>query len=1164
MRSRRALSVGLGSFAGQWKAFPFVAQRVEAVTKALANFGYSCATLDGAQAPSAASVAEAIWRAAAGLTPDDVLLVHILSHGVISEKTDELYVVGADGEFEPGDDVGRWMRKVADSPGLPHMLFLLDICHAGKAARPRWHIDDDKRGWVIAACAPDEPAFNGRFTEAVANVLDRFARSDVEFDPSRRHIPLETFARAVRREVKRLSEARNGYRQEVTGSLLDITADVPDLPFFPNQHPATDPRVLARPQVDPAVAPFLDEVDEALDAAHFIERAAGHGELPAQQGVGCFSGRRHELRLLSEWFDGYDDRRLIVVTGSPGVGKSALVGVAVCAAHPKLREPTHGLWARLDRTPHRNSRLVAVHARQRDLSEIVASIQRQLSLDPQGDVLEQLGALDEPPVIVIDALDEAERYAEVLDRLLLPLASGTPACRLLIAMRPWAELGELRGLAEAGGGLIDLDTVAEDVLRRDIEDYIRELLRYQAPYGELAYVGARETFASAVAHELTRPREEEQRWGAFLVAGLYTYHLLSAHEPISDPARASELGSRVPLTLPALLELELKARGNVPWLRPLLVALAHARGEGMPVETASRAAQSFAPSGMGVAEPAEIAEAMRVARFYLRRSADVDGTTLYRLFHQGLSDYLCEGADASGMLAAMLAPIGVAGSRARRWDLAEPYLRRHAVQHCSDTSVFAGDLEFLVYADPVAVTALLETDPPVSWLDSETHQRIGTQIVERRYGLARLALRAGEHDVAAQLTEALPWRPLWTVAPKRASGALHLGEGSIEVGFARVSGATTYVFTWVSGSYFSTWEFGPGGGGRMWTVALTEPVTRVEVVSGFVFVNSRSIHLGLGTPGAPSVAEPGTEVSMLAAHRVKWVKTEQGEILVVADETSGIRLYKGYTRTPLGLIQTGGTVAALDCVADAGTLTVVALWGEKVVVHSWLLRRHVPGDPVVLGGAPQHDRIACFKWGSRLVVLTGGPEVLAWEWPRPPSIGDSRERITAVACDPDGRYAATATARGAIVVHDTANGDPVGTPFAAMASALGFAKVRGRTMLLVGTHTGEVGAWDVERNAWATYHFAAHDGAIGIVSVAEMGSGAVLLSASGQVVHLTDFSTGGLLLDPSRPARLPKGALLEPDIEVPRLGAPVESCAKSANGDVFVIIEGEATYLRAM
>ena len=31
-------------------------------------------------------------------------------------------------------------------------------------------------------------------------------------------------------------------------------------------------------------------------------------------------------------------RRCEVVTGKPGVGKSALLGVLVCAAHPSLRE----------------------------------------------------------------------------------------------------------------------------------------------------------------------------------------------------------------------------------------------------------------------------------------------------------------------------------------------------------------------------------------------------------------------------------------------------------------------------------------------------------------------------------------------------------------------------------------------------------------------------------------------------------------------------------------------------------------------------------------------------------------------------------------------------------------------------------------------------------
>jgi energy-coupling factor transporter ATP-binding protein EcfA2 len=78
---------------------------------------------------------------------------------------------------------------------------------------------------------------------------------------------------------------------------------------------------------------------------------------------------------------------LVVVTGSPGAGKSALLGVLVCAAHPQLRHATQDVWRTAAARPSENPALAAVHARQRSMAEITASLGRQLlgsdgALDP--------------------------------------------------------------------------------------------------------------------------------------------------------------------------------------------------------------------------------------------------------------------------------------------------------------------------------------------------------------------------------------------------------------------------------------------------------------------------------------------------------------------------------------------------------------------------------------------------------------------------------------------------------------------------------------------------------------------------------------------------------------------------------------------------------------
>ncbi|GAA3240243.1 hypothetical protein GCM10010532_080580 [Dactylosporangium siamense] len=792
---------GQEAAAARWDPLDFATDRVQAMTAVLARFGYRCETPPDLAALTAERLADGIWTAAANLGPDGVLVVHLLTHGHVSE-TGALYAVGADGQHHSLSDVGHWLRRIVDTPGSPRTLFLLDLCHAGAATRMSWQMSvagGDSRAWVIAACAPTRGAFSGRFSEAVVNVLRAFADSRIDIDPMLPFIPLATVAREIRREVQRLTDERGAYAQEVTATVVDISAEPTELPFFRNPRHYTDPRVQARPRVDTALAPFLDDLDDTLDPAHFVERAAGHeGRLD----LGCFQGRRRELRLLSAWFDGHDDVRTRVITGSPGVGKSALLGVLVCAAHPVLRRPTQPIWEHVDKYPAPNPRLVAVHARQRSLPDLVRSLARQLSLTvgddhATDDLLAGIAGSPEPPVVVLDALDEAVDQVQVMSRLLLPLArldrpDGRPACRLLVATRRWERFGPL--LALASPGLVDLDDVPTETVRYDVESYVSDLLRRHKPYDTVDYSGARQTFAAAVATALTSPDERSRRreWGEFLVAGLYAHHLVTGYAPIREAVDAAELGWRVPMTLPDLLELDLTVRAGVRWLRPVLAAVAHARGDGMPARTIGHAARAFlGVSNPEEAPPEEIAAALRTARFYLRRVTDVDGTTLYRLFHQSLADHLRShpvqrtetgAADPQLLLAALLAPLS--GTDGHRWDIAEPYLLRHAVQHAVDAgqdTLLLDEVEFLVHADPAAVAPLLAGHPWLTADDLLEAAAAGPTPLQRRQLLALCAVRHGAHDAAWRLANPpgqapAPWQPVWSFGS--AATALACAEGA--------------------------------------------------------------------------------------------------------------------------------------------------------------------------------------------------------------------------------------------------------------------------------------------------------------------------------------------------------------------------------------------------
>jgi hypothetical protein len=187
--------------------------------------------------------------------------------------------------------------------------------------------------------------------------------------------------------------------------------------------------------------------------------------------------------------DGDGPGGLIVVTGSPGAGKSALLGLLVCAAHPGLRGSTQHLWRAAADRPSENPELAAVHARQRTLPVILESLITQLHLEPgvaaseltPAPVIEAIARRARPPVIVVDAVDEALDHQQIVTQLLMPLArarreDGTPACRLLAGIRPWPEFASLLELAAQLGEIIDLDRIPVEQRRADVAGYVTSRL----------------------------------------------------------------------------------------------------------------------------------------------------------------------------------------------------------------------------------------------------------------------------------------------------------------------------------------------------------------------------------------------------------------------------------------------------------------------------------------------------------------------------------------------------------------------------------------------------------------------------------------------------------------------------------------------------------------
>jgi WD40 repeat protein len=789
---RQALVVGVEGTIGsptdetppKWRPLEYAAPCAQGLREVLGTqYAYLLLEPDPDPASTAAALGDALTKAVTGNA--EFTVIHLLAHGEPTRNSHGLQAVGGDGQAT--ETLTRWidMAESRETGGdvEPSVLLILDLCHSGRVVtehlRSLIH-PELRRVWVLAACHSDESAYDGRLSLAVAEVLRGFASGDLKLDESWRYIPIEYFFREVVRRVE--EKSAGSYPQTVQPPLAPVGADLSHLRFFPN--PRYEPSSLrSRAGVDPAVFMLLDEV---ADSHHFVGRAQGANSAFGDGGLPTFTGRSDELRDLSTWLEG-KGAPLRVITGVPGAGKSALVGILVCAAHPELRGATEQIWRpSCGNLPGAVEGLAVVHARRRTLEEIVSSIAAQWKLDTPAhgkawttdQLVAALGTRAEPPVLIMDAVDEAEHPSDVVTALLLPLASSQradtkPLCRILIATRPEEGVRHILEAADALGGLINLDEVPIERMRKDLVNFVIHVLRpMDSSASAWCSLVAAESLGRAMADTLLSGTRE---WGEFLVAGLYLRLLQDQKTPPSTAAEAEALGGTVPRSLGAILDLHLEFLAQ-PGLRELLATLAWVEGSGMPEKLLSQVA-GIRP-GMRHEGPSNCSDLLQAARFYVRRNVDRDGTPLYRLFHQGLADELRDRPvlDAATVWERLLASVRTGDARNGRWATAEPYLLRHAARH----SALAGklgellkDAEFLVYADPAPLADELyhsdRSHTGAVYLTSYGTHHAWTPD-QRRGVLAIDAARHQQWQLAAELSRETPWRVHWT-----AGRALHPG-----------------------------------------------------------------------------------------------------------------------------------------------------------------------------------------------------------------------------------------------------------------------------------------------------------------------------------------------------------------------------------------------------
>lgn len=969
MQRRRALCIGVGHVApevwhpnlGRVHLPPLdsaVSQAYE-MADSLESLGYVCTV--GADV-TARDMNYEFRHALASLDDTDLLLVYFVGYGLLSSHAGERLLVGAAGHGADGGvtALDEWIHRVERDSGAPQTLFLIDGYDIVNAGAPLLRAGD--RAPVIAATTRRSGVDRipgGTMTQAVCGVLRSLREGGLHIDRGLSYLPIPTF-------VRRVAEILGSSDHVQLQWSIAHSADSDEPPFFPNPaHAGSLPPGSRSEQVGLLALPDIEGVDAGLDAHHFLDRASGAAVVAEHSKglVGLFSGRREELRRLTEWVDGSE--HLLVVTGAPGAGKSALLGLFVAATHPRLRDLSRGLWTAADNLPSRaREDLVAVHARQRDVGGVCQSIGNQLGVEDVGSperLLDVLRTMDRPPLMVIDALDEIADHQDLVRRLLFPLTrpdgpGGRPAARVIVSTRRLPEFADVLDRAAESGTLIDLDSVPAETLSADLERYVVSLLRTTRVFRHRgAVVNA---FAQGVASTLTA--RSRSAWGDFLIAGLYSRWFANSGPRLAadEPDEAARVGHRVPTDLIAVLELDLHSQGRrSPWMRPALTALGSARGLGMPLSVLARVVTVFTPSAGPTSGPSEdeLARAMEAARFYLRSVPDTDGSALYRVFHQAVAEHLCASAPlppfhaAGRLLERLLATLGPPGRR--DWTVAEPYVLRHALSLAAEdgrVGAVLWDPGFLLNGDPQMVSreAAVHDEgalPRPVWTALCDADRT---VPERLFAAILAAHRADENALADRLARmpgapTLAWQPRWARP--------HDGRPQSIVAVPARDGGVVVVLN----DRMQLAVFDAANGARSWASLSQEaPVGGIRPVDlagrTFVLLERPGSRRELWDPRSDAVVAAdryfGEMLPDRAGRNSFAVAVFEGRIVeIVGDQSGTVGIVDGLTREVRleEHLFAGTPVTALTAWDDGGELTVLAADSAGVVL-TWRPGRSRP------------------------------------------------------------------------------------------------------------------------------------------------------------------------------------------------------------------------------
>ena len=794
---------------------------------------------------------------------------------------------------------------------------------------------------------------------------------------------------------------------------------------------------------------FKADVEPQRVIAALRERTAG-AEVHFFGKAEDFVGRKSLRKEIRAWL-AKDDPPVLIVTGLPGTGKSALMGQllresegdpAARAVGPAAPDALVGSGPFIDV----GTFAVGVHAKQKPWATIEAELLRA----------------PRRSTVLLDALDEAEASADVAGKLARLVEQRK--LRIVIGTRPGVAkhvravkvmTGLLASFPQADVRWIENDKEG----RADIAKYARNLLGASGS----KYRDIREsTFTSLIR------AVGVQAAGNFLMAHVLTHWLLELDKPITkdrgwrNRMRLGTGESGLGNTLRKDLDTHFPRTDEREMAEDLLRAVAWSEGLGLPAtDLWTQLATRLSIRRDRDYTAADIGWLLRNAGWYLMEDSD-GPRPAYRLFHQLVIDWF-RSQSPRGAAACQHEIVRVLienAERSKAWSGADNYVRQHVITHAqnepptdTDADDLLADPGFLAWADadrliPVVRARRRSLRPSIGPLiQRAVHGFSDASPAER---LALLMLTAKQERLPQPQLPSIagsPWKPLWATWQASAAHVALSGHGGPVLGVAGAIDADRLASADAAGT-ISVWEsttgdllqplsghdgpvlsiaIEPGGerilsGGDDFTVRLWEvdtgaheilaehngPVTCVtwsrdgqRIASGSRDSTVRVWDISRDEPvrGRPAVHTVEHRPTPVAAMAL----TPDGQRLAVARLDRSVRIRDA--GSPNGaqiVIDDHDTfVTALDFSPDARRL---ASGSSSGIV---LLSDAISGEPMLAGDAEQAIECLAFSPDGASVAIGGRKDMIAvWGLtPDAPSFGlaGHHDTVTSIAFSTDGQ-----------------------------------------------------------------------------------------------------------------------------------------------------------------